>query len=98
MRVVLSKATNASEAMQYTALLKTIDRSPFRKTHRQFSIGSLRVFEDIHMERTVHRLQVVKLLIDLDRGVHVLSVEAQMSACFPKRGTSDVRRVDKVVS
>ena len=50
------------------------------------------------MKRTVHRLEVILLLVDLDRRIHIFRVEPKMAAGFPQSCAADVRRIDKVVS
>src|SRR4051812_29339471 len=98
MGVILSEAADASESMQHTALLETINRSPFGKPHRQIAVGAERILINVHVKRAVHRLQVIELLVDLDGGVHVLGIKAEVPAGFPQGGASDMRRVNEVVA
>ena len=64
----------------------------------EFPVASEVVLEVHDMEGAVHGFQVVVLPIHFHGGVHVLLIEAQVSAGFPQVGSSDVRGIDEVVA
>src|SRR6266487_4279756 len=98
MCVVLGKATYAGESMEYSAAFEAVHRAPLCKSHGKVAIGSDAMLVDVDVKRTIHRFQVIELLFDLDRGVHVLGVKIQMAAGLPKICAPDVRGIDKVVT
>src|SRR5687768_12224441 len=50
------------------------------------------------MERAVHRLEPIFLVLDARRGVHRIGVIALVAACNPELTFRDVRRENKTVA
>src|SRR6266850_1841866 len=98
MSIVLGKATDTGQSMQYPAALEPVHRAPFGKPHRQVAVGSAAALVNTQVERAIHGLQIVELLLDFDWRIHVLSVEAQMAARLPQTRPADMRRVHEVVA
>ena len=97
MRVVLGKPTYPQKPMQDTRAFISINRAFFGKPQRQIAVGSQLALIDVQVEGAVHRFDVIFLVFDLDRRVHIFFVKAQMPAGFPEAGLADVRRVDQIV-
>ena len=96
--VVLRHAANAQQALDDAAALVAVHRAQLSDSHGQVPVASNVVLVVHDVEGAVHRLEVVLLAVHLDRGVHVLAVEAQMPARLPQRRAPDVWRVDEVVA
>ena len=98
MGIVLGEAAHAHQAVQHAGALVAIDGAPLGQTHRQVAVAAQVTLVDQDVERAVHGLDVVVLLVDLHRRIHVLFVEAEVAAGLPQPRATDVRRVDQLVA
>ena len=57
MCVILSKASDARQAIEFTTLLPTVNRSEFRKPDRKISVASRLTVINFDMVRAIHRLE-----------------------------------------
>src|SRR5215216_6121527 len=55
-------------------------------------------FKNLNMKRTVHRLRIIRLTLDIHRGVHALFVKVQMTRGLPQLGTSNVGRENPLIA
>ena len=98
MGVVLGEAAHPHQAMQHAAALVAVNRAQLGETQGQFAVAAQGRAVDGDVERAVHWLQVVFLLVHLHRRKHTLAVEIQVTAGLPQGGEADVGRVDHVVT
>ncbi len=96
--VVLGEAADAHQAVQHPTALEAVYGPPLRKAQRQVAIGARLALVDLDVKGTVHRLEVILLTLDIERGVHVLPVPIQVPACLPQASLADVGRVDELVA
>jgi len=96
--IILGEAADAHQTVQHTRALIAIDRALFGKSQRQIAIRTQLALVDVQVEGAVHRLDVILLVLDLDRGIHVLFIEPQMTARLPQAGFANMGRVDQVVT
>ena len=99
MRVVLGHAAHAREPVDDAGLLVAVDRAELEEAQRQFAVAALARLEDQHVERAVHRLQVVALaLVELHRRVHAVGEPLQVPRGLEQLGLGDVRGVHELVA
>ena len=91
MRVVLREPANSGQARQGAAALEPVDRSPLRESFRKISIRFRNRIIDLTVKRTVHRLEVVLLALNLDWSEHPILIERKMPARFPEGRATDMR-------
>src|SRR5262249_29587564 len=89
---------DAGQTVQNSASFEPVNGSPFGKSHGKIPVRPDAVVVDVHVKGTVHRLQVIELLVDFDRRIHVFGVEAEMAAGLPQIRPADMRRINQVVS
>ena len=97
-RVVLREAAHAHEAVQHARALEPIDGAQLREAQRQLAVAAQLRVVDREVERAVHRLQLVRDVLDLDRRVHVRAVVLGVPGRLPQVQLGDVRAVDEVVA
>ena len=71
MGIVLGKSANPHQTMQGTRRLVTVTGTELGQTQRQVLVAFQALVENLHMARTVHRLDGVIVLLGL-RGKHVV--------------------------
>mmetsp|Transcript_39955 Transcript_39955/g.118960 ORF Transcript_39955/g.118960 Transcript_39955/m.118960 type:complete len:337 (-) Transcript_39955:288-1298(-) len=69
-----------------------------RQAHWQVTVAVVPILVDRHMERAVHGLELVGLVLHLHLVVHVLPIEVVVPARLPQVQLGDVRRVHEVVA
>src|SRR5450830_1022489 len=84
--------------MEDSRLLVAIHGTQFSPPKRKITIAANLRLVDEDMEGAVHRLEHVLVLIDLERGVHVLLEEAPMARGFPEFKICNVGGVDEFIS
>src|SRR5450756_3022296 len=82
--------------MEDSRLLVAIHGTQFSPPERKITIAANLRLVDENVEGAVHWLEHVLVLIDLERGVHVLLVEAPMARGFPEFKICNVGGVDAV--
>ena len=102
MRVVLGEAAHPHQAVHRARRLVAMHHAEFGEAQRQVAIALQAVLEDLHMARTVHRLQrkpalVLGLVAGGLRREHVLAVPVPVARGFPQRLVENLRRVDLAV-
>lgn len=97
-RVILREAAHAHKPVQHARAFVAIDGALLRVAQRQVAVRAQAALVDVQVEGAVHRLDEVLLTLNFDGRVHVLFVEAQMSARLPKRRLADMRGVDEVIA
>jgi hypothetical protein len=98
MGVVLAETTHPHQAGQTARGFIAINLTIFRQAHRQIAIGPLVVRIDHVVVRAVHRAQIVFLLVDHDRRIHVVRIERQMPRAVIELALGDVRRGDAAIT
>ena len=66
--VVLGEAADAHEAVQHPRALVAVHRAQLEQPQRQLPVAALPAPEDQHVERAVHRLRVVRPVLQLHRA------------------------------
>ena len=105
-RVVLREAAHAEEAVANAVLLVAVDRPQLGVADGQVAVGAVLELVALDVERAVHGLDVVVLLVsplalalaDFHDGEHALLVEAEVTRRLPQGGLAHVRRVDDLVA
>jgi hypothetical protein len=97
-RVVLGKAAHAQQPPQRARGFVAVDGPELRVAHGQVAVAARSALEDQHVKRAVHGLEVILLVLDLDRRVHAFLVPLQVPARLPQPRLSDVGRGDEVVA
>ena len=97
MRVILREPPDAREPVKHAGLLEPVDRAELRDPDRQLAVRAFLPLVDEDVERAVHRLEHVLLLVDLQE-VHVLAVEVSVPRLLPEVDLGDMRRVDDRVA
>src|SRR5450759_1246880 len=83
--------------MEDSRLLVAIYGTQFGPSKRKITIAANLRLVDEDVEGAVHRLEHVLVLIDLERRVHVLLVEAPVARGFPEFKICNVRCVDEFI-
>src|SRR5450830_329079 len=83
--------------MEDSRLLVAIHGTQFSPPKRKITIAANLRLVDENMEGAIHRLEHVLVLIDLDRRVHVLLVEAPVARGLPELKIRYVGRVDEFI-
>ena len=102
MRVVLGEAAHAHQPVQRAGRLVAMHDAEFGQPQRQVAIALQAVLEDLHVARTVHRLDrepalVLGLVAGRLRREHVLAVPVPVAGGLPQRLVEHLRRVDLAV-
>src|SRR5687767_6700211 len=97
MRVVLSEASHAQHPVKDAGALISIDGAVLVKTDGKVAVTMQIGLIDRDMERAGHRLDVIRLVLELHLRKHVFRIEIEMAAGLPKVGLSDVRRDRELV-
>ena len=74
--------------------LVAVDDAEFGDLHRQIAIGFEAVLEDLHMARTIHRLQGEDAFVLGLCDEHVLAKRLPMAGRLPKRAVKHLRGID----
>ncbi len=77
--VVLGEAAHPHQAMHHAGALVAIHRSQLRPADRQLSIAAQFAGVGEHVERAVHRLELVFPLVHLHRAEHAFGVEVEVA-------------------
>ena len=108
--VVLGEATSASEPLNDSGLLVSVDGSEFEHPKRKLTVGTPARAEDEIVHRAVHGLEVVvgsltpHLAFRIDNGVevhrriHGFGVPVEMAGLFEQLTLGDVRGVHELVA
>jgi hypothetical protein len=96
--VVLREAAHTKKTRQDAAPLVAIDRPELREPKRELTVGAGSRGEDLHVERAVHRLHEVALVVGLDWREHGIPVEIEVPARLPEYAPTHVRRVHQLIS
>ena len=101
-RVVLGKAAHAHQAVHRARRLVAMHHAELGQAQRQVAVALQAVLEDLHVARTVHRLQrkpalVLGLVAGGLRREHVLAVPVPVAGGLPQHLVEDLRRVDLAV-
>ena len=97
-RVVLSKAAHAQQAMHGAGALIAVNGAEFAQAHRQIAITVLAIAIDQDVAGAVHRLELVLGVVQLHRSEHVFRIEIGVAGGLPEIAAHDVRRVNKRVA
>ena len=93
MRVVLGEGAHPHDAMNSTRGLVAVDDAEFGDFHRQVAIGFQAVLEDLHVPRTIHRLQGEDSFVLGLRDEHVLAKSLPMAGSLPERAVEHLGRI-----
>ena len=96
--VILRQAAYAQRAVQCARALEPVHRAELRPAQRQVAIGTDGALVDHDVERTVHRFQVVPVVVQLHGREHVVRVEVEMPRRPPQPLAADVRGIDQFVA
>ena len=96
--VILGKAAYAHQPVHDARALVAIDRAQLAQADRQVAVGAKLILVNEDVERAIHRLHAVFGVVQLDRGEHVLGVEALVSAGLPELAARHVRGVHQRVA
>jgi len=96
--IVLGEAAHAEQAMQDAGLFVAVHGAQFGPPERQLPVGAQGALVNQDVERAVHGLYEVLVLVDPDRGIHAGTIEIEVPGGLPQQGTPDMRRVDEFVS
>src|SRR5688572_9570155 len=96
--VINRKSADSHQAVQGSGKLRPINGADFRVTLWKISITPWARFVDTDMERAVHRLEPVFLVLDLRRSVHRIGVIILVTAGEPQLTLCDMRREDEAVT
>ena len=96
-RVVLREPAHAEQPVHRAAPLVAVHGSHLRPADGQVSIGEVPILEHGDVERAIHGLELVDLVLNLHGLVHVLAIEIGVPARLPQVQFADVRRVQQVV-
>src|SRR5216683_1216652 len=97
-RVVLSKAADAEQAVEHAAAFVAIDRAELGEAYGQLAVAAELGFINQNVPRAIHGLELVIGLFDLYRAEHAVFVIIRVAAGFPEVEAHDVRGVNKVVA
>ena len=98
MSVIDSKTANAHQSVQRSRKLGPIDGAHLGVSLRQVSVRPLVRLVDPDMERAIHRLEPILLVLDARRCVHRIGVVALVAALDPEIPLCDMRSVNKTIS
>src|SRR5690242_5350432 len=96
MRVILRERTHAHQTMQGAGGLETMDLAELGDLHRQLAITAQTVLENLHMARTIHRLDGIDpfvFLAFLRQKDHV-RISRNVSGELPERFVHQLWRID----
>ena len=92
--VVLGEGAQPHDAMQGAGRLEPVARAELGHPQRQVAVALLSVIEDLHMARTVHRLDGQSLALLCLAGEHGLAELLPVAGTFPHRAVHQLRRLD----
>ena len=84
--------------MERAAALVAVDGAELGPAQGQVAVGAHPGLVDLDVERAVHRLDVVGLLVDVHRRVHAVLVEAEVARGLPEGRPPDVGGEEDVVA
>mmetsp|Transcript_30352 Transcript_30352/g.51992 ORF Transcript_30352/g.51992 Transcript_30352/m.51992 type:complete len:288 (-) Transcript_30352:750-1613(-) len=96
-RIVLRKPAHSKQPMERARPLVAVHGAQLCPAQRQVAVGLGRVLKEQAVEGTVHRLQLVLLLLHLHRLEHIVPVKIKVAGGFPQIQIGDVWRVQNVV-
>ena len=79
MGIVLGEAPDPHQTVHHTGALVAIHRSKLRPADGQFPVAAQFAGVGEHVERAVHRLELVLPLVHLHRAEHALGVEVEVA-------------------
>src|ERR1700730_10932521 len=94
MRVVLGEGAHPHDAMDRAGRLVAVDDAEFGDLHRQVAIGFEAVLEDLHVPRTIHRLEGEDAFVLGLGDEHVLAKRLPVAGSLPKRAVEHLRSID----
>ena len=97
-RVVLGEASHAEQAVHRAATLVPVHGTHLRPADRKIAVGEVAILVNGDVERAVHGLELVRLVLHVDGLVHVLGVKVGVAGGFPEISLADVRGVEQVVA
>jgi hypothetical protein len=98
MGIVLSESSHSKEPVKDAAPLIAINRTQFGPAKGEFPVRSQSGLIDHDMKWAVHRFQVITLLVNFNRRIHVVFVEPEMARCLPETVPADVRGIKNLVA
>ncbi len=84
--------------MQHAGLLIAIHRAQFGPAQRQFTIGARTILVNFNVERAVHRLDIVGVIVNFHGRIHAFAVEVKMAAGLPEQSPADMGSIEQLVA
>ena len=78
MGVILGEAPDPHESVEDAGLFVAVDRAELGPAAGQLPVGTGLGLVDHDVERAVHRLDVVRVAVDVHARIHVLLVESEV--------------------
>mmetsp|Transcript_14379 Transcript_14379/g.38822 ORF Transcript_14379/g.38822 Transcript_14379/m.38822 type:complete len:426 (+) Transcript_14379:336-1613(+) len=97
-RVVLREAAHAEEPVKSPRALVAVHGAQLRPPEGQLAVGSQAVFVHEDVERAVHGLDLVLLLLHVHLIEHAVLVEVKVARCLPQVHVGHVGRVEELVA
>ncbi len=98
MGIVLGKAAHTHQAVHHARPLVAVHRAQLGPADRQFPVAAQLAGVGEHVERAVHRLELVLPLVHLHGAEHALGVEIEVAGGLPEADVGHVGRVEQLVA